>query len=392
MKGLGFGTSLFVLLFITAWIVVYLQAPDAAPSQRVVTMNMPRSTVIPPSRVKDAASEPGENGGKKNGGNGDDSKSLKGNGRPYPRLRRYADLSGDELASISTNLPASRIRFTRPGEAESVPDDYRNLEQPGNRRGRNGRTSPTDVMGGLDGGLDGMNMVPGFGGGIGDPAGYGYGNGTGSSLSDGSGSGSGRGRGRGGNGNGNGSGDFGGGNGGGGLDGGDGIAALPSTKSAPQISAPAQPKFDVVPVRPHRNAVIAKADRSPIIDWIEKHKRSIPITLQKPEILHQRGGDASTWVEFDDETGQHYVLYLVGRDNHPPQLNIFLVTKNQGTLLQDEGARGEPEVYKFGTATGSASNPTVQLDQLPPGRPEARQFMAVFTAWWRHVQTTEKLK
>jgi hypothetical protein len=129
-----------------------------------------------------------------------------------------------------------------------------------------------------------------------------------------------------------------------------------------------------------------RVDRSPILDWIEKNQRPIPNTLKSPENLDQRAGDVTTWVRFKDGQGKEYVLYLVGRRSRPIQLNIFLVTGDSGTLLQDQGAKGATDVFKAGHVSGTAGNPVVHLERLPAGDPEAKRMMAVFNAWWAHTQ------
>jgi hypothetical protein len=220
------------------------------------------------------------------------------------------------------------------------------------------------------GGLDNFGAGPGMGGGIGGGIGPGVGSGIGTGRRGGSGRGSGRGTGDGDD------------------DSGGDLLALAPAPSTPGGMSDQHAKFEIVDVRPSRGAIISKSDRSPVVDWIERHRKPIPVTLQKPEILDQKSGDATTWAEFDDEQGRHYALYLLGRNSRPPQLNIFLVCNGKGTLLQDEGVKGESEVYKFGNASGDSRNPTVQLEQLPPGRAEAKQMMAIFTAWWNHTKST----
>jgi|GEM_PF-3184951 len=149
--------------------------------------------------------------------------------------------------------------------------------------------------------------------------------------------------------------------------------------SSPRIVIPASP--------PKVETVVAALN--PIIDWIEKHQKSVPVTLQRPENLNQMPGDVTTWVTFNDTKNQQYTMYLLGRKGDPPQLNIFLRTQHEGTLLQDLGAKGVNEVFKHGVAVGDSDNLTVQLSLLPPGSPKAREMMAVFQAWWEHVKNAE---
>jgi hypothetical protein len=372
LKGLATGTGIYVLLFLIGWLVVFLQPKEKAVESRSITLDINRTVVVEPTRAKEKSHRK-EGGGGGGGGGADQVEAERGNRRAFPRLQRYADLAGDEAAGVSIDVIGANVRATRPGEVETPIGNGSALSRGSGRRVGGGRSGIGNDESGA-GGADDFGGGPGLGGGIGGGIGTGVGIGMGSGYGPGSGGGRGGGRGYG-----DGSGD------GDGI--GDGeIAALGVSRSLP--NAPTQaPRFDVITIRPNRNAVISKADRSPIVDWIERHKKPVPITLQKPEILNQRSGDATTWVEFDDQQGRHYVLYLLGRNSRPPQLNIFLVSIGNGTLLQDEGARGETEVFKSGSATGSADNPTVQLDQLPPGRPEAKQMMAVFTAWWNHVQS-----
>ncbi|RJP82331.1 MAG: hypothetical protein C4524_00850 [Candidatus Zixiibacteriota bacterium] len=140
-----------------------------------------------------------------------------------------------------------------------------------------------------------------------------------------------------------------------------------------------------VPERPEKYAPTKGVPISPIIDWIEKHQKSIPVTLRTPENLNQIAGDVTTWVEYTDPQGRRYILYLLGRRSTPPQLNIFVRQDGEGTLLQDLGAKGASESYKHGRVAGAPDNPTVQLELLPPGDPRAGQMMSVFTAWWAQV-------
>jgi len=148
-----------------------------------------------------------------------------------------------------------------------------------------------------------------------------------------------------------------------------------------------RPRIIIPAVPPREESVVASLN--PIIDWIEKHQSSVPVTLQRPENLNQMPGDVTTWVTFSDTENQEYTMYLLGRKSDPPQLNIFLRTLHEGTLLQDLGAKGVNEVFKHGVAFGDADNLTVQLSLLPPGSAKAREMMAVFQAWWEHVKNAK---
>jgi hypothetical protein len=375
LKGLAVGAFLYIALFLVGWLFVLFQPNDQKPATRSITMELHRTVLVEPPRAQEKSPAKEAGGGGGGGGGAAEVQAERGLRRAVPRLMRVADLTGGEVVGASVEVLGASIRAVLPGEAETPIGNIDLAARASGRRLGGGRSGIGDDNDGV-GGQDDFGGGPGFGSGAGGGIGTGIGTGFGPGIGPGSGGGSGGGRGRGhGLGDGDGEGD---------SDG--GIAALaPSPK---MTSAPIQtpPKFDVITVRPTRSATIPKVDRSPIVDWIELHKKPVPTTLQKPEILNQRAGDATTWVEFDDDQGRHYVLYLLGRNSRPPQLNIFLVTEGRGTLLQDEGARGETEVFKIGTATGAGENPTVQLDQLPPGRPEAKQMMAVFTAWWNHVQ------
>lgn len=81
-------------------------------------------------------------------------------------------------------------------------------------------------------------------------------------------------------------------------------------------------------------------------------------------------------------------MYLLGRKGTPPQLKIFLVTGNEGTLLQDLGAKGASEMFKYGTVALSPDQSKVllvDLQLLPAGHPKASEMMSVFTSWWKSV-------
>ena len=386
VKGLLYSIAVHVLCIGIPWLLFFLfQDKTSEQTIRVVpridyTM---RSEMENRPREREKKSQPEEGGGGGGGGGAEETQAMRGYRRAYPRLERANDLAFGGDAGISLDIIGAHVRAARPDEAATPIGQVWESGHPTSRRGGGaGRAGLGDDDEGV-GGMDLYGGGPGVGGGIGGGAGTGIGTGIGPGMGPGRGGGRGGGSGGGvGRGTGRGVGD-----GDGDADDGGMLALAPAPAAPGKVNAP-QPKFDVVNVRPNRGAIITKADRSPVVDWISRHGKPIPVTLQKPEILNQRAGDATTWAEFDDEQGRHYTLYLLGRNSRPPQLNIFLVSGGKGTLLQDEGAKGESEVYKFGTASGDPHNPTVQMEQLPPGRPEAKQMMAVFTAWWNHVKNT----
>lgn len=380
IRGLVLSLALHVVFIGVPWLIFLLhQKPTPELQARVIPRldytlrsEMEKPQTEPQKRKSQSAEESG------GGGGGEETHEMRGTRRSYPRLERSSDLNPGGVEGVSFDVLDAHVRAARPGEAET-PIGERIAARTSSRRGagvgRIGNGVDDDGIGGADDFGGGLGLGGGIGGGNGPRNGLGSGPGLGDGHGDVRGNGGGRGRGSDG-----GSGDA-------GDDGGD-LQAFAPAPPAPGAIAGDKPKFDVVSVRPNRGAIISKADRSPVVDWIERHQKPIPVTLGKPEILNRRSGDVTAWTEFDDEQGRHYTLYLLGRNSHPPQLNIFLVSGGKGTLLQDEGAKGESEVYKFGTASGDPRNPTVQLEQLPPGRPEAKQMMAVFTAWWNHIKST----
>jgi hypothetical protein len=144
----------------------------------------------------------------------------------------------------------------------------------------------------------------------------------------------------------------------------------------------------VIPKTPPKDKPVGTSI-NPIIDWIERHQKPIPVVLQRPENLNQMPGDVTTWVIFMDTEDQEYTMFLLGRKGDPPQLNIFLKYQREGTLLQDLGAKGVNEVFKHGDAIGDFDKLTVQLSLLPPGSQKATEMMAIFQAWWAQARKAE---
>jgi hypothetical protein len=163
---------------------------------------------------------------------------------------------------------------------------------------------------------------------------------------------------------------------------------VPSGGGKPEIPMESGGPRIIIPKTPPKGEVVV-ASLHPIIDWIEKHQKPVPVALQKPENLNQMPGDVTTWVTFMDTDNQQYTMYLLGRKGDPPQLNIFLKYQREGTLLQDLGAKGVNEVFKHGDAIGDFDKLTVQLSLLPPGSQKAREMMAIFQAWWEQIRKAE---
>ncbi|MCX6601776.1 MAG: hypothetical protein NT025_09485 [bacterium] len=262
-------------------------------------------------------------------------------------LSRPSSLAGRSLPSLSSpGLAASPQRRLNPGSEGRRQTSNQGFTAPGGRR--LGADLP-DV--GLPGGND--ERIGGLE--------EGNGNGSGSRRGNGSGAGGGPGR----------------------------IAFGGAGGGAPDIGLGGDGGGTIIRIPQQVEATPAKLDRSPIIDWIEKHQRDIPVALQRPECLDLRPGDVSTWQEFQDSQGKKYILYLVGRPSHPAQLNIFLLSGTRGTLLQDEGARGQTDVFKTGRVTGSGADIAPRLERLPAGHPEAPRMMSVFNAWWNQTRNRD---
>jgi hypothetical protein len=381
VKGLAVSVAIHVLAILIPWLMWRsLQKPVSEPA-RTSAIDLSTTIITPPQEepIKNKGPKE-EGGGGGGGGGGEETHEQRGARYRTPRLMRASDISPGGEEGISLNVLDANVRTTRPGEAATpivdVPRASRTVGR-GSGGGRSGIGEDDEGVGGLDDFGGGPGMGGGIGGGIGTGIGTGIGAGIGEGRGGGSGGGSGGGHGRG-RGRGYGDGD---------ENAGDLLAAAPAP-TMPGTMTKELPKMNEVNIRANRGAVISKADRSPVVDWIAHHQKPIPATISKPENLNKKAGDVATWDEFIDEQGRQYTIYLLGRNSRPPQLNIFLVCAGKGTLLQDEGAKGETEVYKYGTASGDPHNPTVQLEQLPPGRAEARQMMAVFTAWWNHVKNT----
>ncbi len=365
----GLAISILIHLVVVGTFFVYstVNKPKRNLNQRIVVYNPVhiREPVVAERQVK---RESGAGGA---GGGGETEKPPEQKNVKY-RLRSIVEDS-QTAAAYSLAMLDYKIEPVHAGEAEDplsrIGSDIQNSDRFSRLSTRSGDGYYEDFA--LEGGLEGAaDAGEDLGGGIGYTSGRTRGNGYG-----GYGAGSGFGEG--------GEGDASGG------------VEHPLLADASDLAKPAdlsgeKPNINVVNVSKFKGAIVPKNAWNPIIEWIVQHKKQIPVTLQKPEVLNQRSGDATTWVEFDDDANRHYTLYLLGRHGRPPQLNIFLITAGQGTLLQDEGAKGETEVYKHGTASGDPNNPTVQLEQLSPGKPEAKQMMRVFTAWWNHTKSREQ--
>lgn len=374
----GLGVSILVhCLALAAWsLFSHLELSHRQSAPRLVVYN-PIHVQPPPAKEQPRNSE---SGGERGGGGGPED-ALEKNSQTRYQLRSIVEDS-PYAADYSLTMLDSRFELTQRREAEDPLLDA-------GARIRSGDRVTRLTAGGGKSDFAGFAGDDELGRGLG--SGLGAGGGIGSGIGGHIGSGVGNRRG-------------GGETGGGGTDGydsGDGVGADLGEESslvaeARQLAKPAdlssqKPNVSVVNISKYRGVVAPPENWSPIITWISKHQKEIPITLKKPEILNQRPGDVTTWVDFDDDAGLHYTLFLLGRQGHPPQLNIFLVTNGYGTLLQDEGAEGESEVYKFGSASGNPGNPTVQLELLPPGKPEAKHMMRVFVAWWNHIKNVEPL-
>ncbi len=378
VKGLGVSILVHCLALVAWALFSQIEFSHRVTAPRIIVYN-PIHVQEPP--VKEQPRN-GESGGNRGGGGGGPENVLKENTQTRYQLRSIVEDSPD-AADYSLTMLDARFELTERRETEDPLIDAGGRVRSGDRLTRlSAGSGPSEYEGfagedELGHGLgSGMGAGGGIGGGIGGDIGSGIGNRRGGGIGgeDSDGYSSGR---------------------------GDGAGAELGEESslvaeARQLAKPAdlssqKPNVSVVNISKYRGAVAPPENWSPIISWISKHQKDIPVTLQKPEILNQRPGDVTTWVEFDDEASAHYTLFLLGRQGHPPQLNIFLVTNGNGTLLQDEGAKGESEVYKFGSATGNPSNPTVQLDLLSPGKPEAKRMMRVFVAWWNHTKNIEPL-
>ncbi len=377
-KGLGISILIHCLV-LAAWALLSrIEFSHRQSASRLVVYS-PIHVQPPPAKEQPRN---GELGGERGGGGASEDK-LKETTHTRYQLRSIVEDS-PYAADYSLTMLDSRFEVTQRGEAEDPLIDVGGRVRTGDRLTRltaGGGASDFEGFAGddeLGRGLgSGMSAGGGIGSGIGGHVGSGIGNRRGGGGTSGEGTdgyGSGRADGA-------------------GTDLGDESSLVAEAR---QLAKPAdlssqKPNVSVVNISKYRGAVAPPENWSPIIAWISKHQKGIPVTLQKPEILNQRPGDVTTWVEFDDEADAHYTLFLLGRQGHPPQLNIFLVTNGHGTLLQDEGAKGESEVYKFGGASGNPSNPTVQLELLPPGKSEAKRMMRVFVAWWNHIKNIEPL-
>jgi hypothetical protein len=339
---------------------LWLEPKPETANERVVVLDMSRITTVTPP-VEEQPKETSDGTDREGGSEPQlapmtrQTRELRGSSRNF--LRREAEGRPEVLATVQMQ-PSGMFPGTTSGNIVAG----RHSDNADLRRGREYSTSRGVPLGGGgngDGPAIGGTDLGGARDGIGDGFGGGNGNGRGSRLGDGMGRG--------------------------------GPALGGGSLSAPSIGEGAgSPQLAVIKVPPVPAAVNLKYDRSPLIDWIEQNAKPIPTVLQMPENLDYKPGDAATWVEFTDSENNQYTLYLLGRRSQPPQLNIFLVSNGKGTLLQDEGAKGASEVFKYGKVTGGQSGMTVQMQQLPPGRQEARQMMAVFNAWWKQSERNRR--
>lgn len=350
----GFAVSVIVhalaLLAPLVWIV-FRPAPTTT-KERVVVLDMSHVTTVPPAReVKEALTE----------GSGGGSEMESPRLAPPARETREIRGSARNFLRESAAHPRAFVSVEMQPSALFSGSDRDGVEPVRRSDSNEGVRGVRDFSGTRGAALGGNGDGPEIGGtdlgrvrnGMGD--GLGNGHGRGSRLGDGMGRGEPK------------------------LGGG--------SISAPTLGGDAgTPRLAVVRVPATPAEVNMNYDRNPLIEWIEQNSAPLPRVLQTPENLDQKPGDVTTWVQFTDAEGNQYAMYLLGRRSQPSQLNLFLVTNGTGTLLQDQGAKGASEVFKFGKVTGNGSDLAVQLQQLPPGRREARAMMAVFNAWWKQAQ------
>ena len=371
LKGLGISVLVHIAV-LGSWFLFshFAEKPRQQSLPRVVVLD-PIKVHQPPAKDKVRTGE----SGRPSGGETEAAEVAK-RVRAIPRLRSIVEDSRDALVSRMMMIDAT-IELTHPGEPEDPPIDLTRRDVSDNRFTRlstEGTGGEWEEFAGGDYGAELGSEIGSTGGIAGDFTGEGgmaRGFGRNANSADAYGM--------------------------------DGSGHEESTRDAGQLLAeakrlamPAKPdsastSIAVVNLSKFRGVAAPPQNVSPVVEWIATHEKTLPVTLQKPEVLNQKPGDVTTWVDFDDEYGRHYTLFLLGRYGHPAQLNMFLVTGGWGTLLQDEGVKGESEVYKHGTATGNPNNPTVQLELLSPSQPEAKKMMRVFTAWWNQIKAIEKL-
>jgi len=143
-------------------------------------------------------------------------------------------------------------------------------------------------------------------------------------------------------------------------------------------------------VTPQKNLIDTRSLEaiSPIIDWIADHQKPIPEILKKPELFDYASGDVHTMVEFETPDGKKYTMFLLGRKGRTPELKIFLRQDTEATLLQDIGAKGSSEQFKYGKVAGGDDIVLIDLKLLPAGHPKAAEMMSIFQGWWEMTQSS----